>query len=366
MPPRRIAQIIATLDRAGAEKQLSLLATGLPRDEFVVHVLALTRGGPYEQTLRDAGIPVTVLHKRGKLDPLAFWQARRWLKRLQPDLVQTWMFTANAYGRAAALAAGLHPLVAAERCADPWKQWLQLAIDRTLARRTDRIVVNSPGVRDFYVAAGIAADKFTIIPNGVPAYHPSGGTRAELLAELKLPADARLIVLVGRLWPQKRVKDAIWAADLLKVIRGDVHLIIIGDGPQRDDLVRYRDQCEIQDRVHFLGARPDAMRFVERADLLWLTSAYEGLPNSVMEAMAAGVPVVATDIPGVRDLIIDGQHGLLVPVGDRAGLARCANRLLESPELHQRLGAAGRERMTREFSVEAMVKGYAELYRGLL
>lgn len=364
--PHRILQIIPSLDRSGAEKQLALLSQGLPRDEFEVHICALTRGGPLEADLRAAGVPVTILGKRWKVDPTAYWRLQRLIQQLRPELVQTWLFAANSYGRAAALWAGVPHIVASERCVDRWKVWHELAIDRWLAQRSARIIVNSSGVQQFYVEQGIAAEKFVVIPNAVAPTTVAPMPRAALLAELNLPPESRLIGAVGRLWPQKRVKDLIWAADLLKVIRNDVHLVVIGDGPERERLLRYRQRVHIEDHVHFVGHRDDVPRWLPNFDLLWLASGYEGLPNVVLEAMAAGIPVVATDIPGNRDLVIPGKTGYLVPVGDRAGLAQHANLLLNDATLRAALGGAGKARALSEFTVEKMVSRFAELYRQLL
>lgn len=363
----RILFIIPTLDRCGAEKQLTLLATGLPRDRFDVRVCALTRGGPLSEPLQAAGIPLTVIGKRLKIDPLAYWRLRRHIRQVAPDIVHTWIFAANAYGRWAAFSAGVRHVLAGERCVDPWKRAHELALDRYLARRTQRIVTNSTGVREFYVRHGIPGDKFEIIPNGiVPFVSAAALDRESLLNELGLAPGVRLIAAVNRLWPQKRIKDLIWAADLLKVIRDDVHLLIIGDGPQRWRLERFRDQCEIADRVHFLGERSDVPRFLPHLDCLWLGSEYEGQSNALMEAMAAGLPVVASDIPGNRDLVVHGTTGFLVPVGDRAGFARWTNTLLEDEALARRLGQAGRERMRTEFSVERMIQRHVALYERML
>jgi len=362
----RILHIIPTLDRSGAEKQLTLLACGLPRDEFDVHVCALTRGGPLLADLERAGVPATVIGKRWRLDPWAFWRLRRHVTRLRPEVVHTWLFAANAYGRAAALACGVPRLVAAERCVDPWKGDFELAIDRWLARRTDWLVANSPAVRDFYVGQGLPAERFAVIPNAVPAAAPSTITRRELLDQLGLPDGVRLIGLLGRFWRQKRIKDAIWVADLLKVVRSDTHLLVLGDGPQRLRLLRFRDQVRIRDRVHFLGRRDDALNLLPHFDVLLSTSAYEGQSNAILEAMAAGVPVVASDIPGTRDLVVHGETGYLAPVGARAEFAKYIHRLLDDPALAARLAAAGRRRAEQEFGVEKMIAGYATLYRGLL
>jgi glycosyltransferase involved in cell wall biosynthesis len=355
----RILQIIPTLVRGGAEKQLTLLACGLPREEFEVQVCVLSHLGPYEAVLREQGIPVDCIGKRWKVDPLAYVRLRRRIRRWQPDLVHTWLFAANSYGRQAARSAGVRHLVAGERCVDRWKVGYELAIDRSLAHHTQAIVANSTGVRDFYVQHGLPADRFQIIPNGIePDPRAARATRAELLDELRLPPDAKLIGAVGRLWPQKRYLDLIWAAELLRVARDDFHLLILGDGPQRDALQTYRDQIQATSRVHFLGERKDVSRWLPHFDCFWLASGYEGQSNALMEAMLAGVPVIVSDIPGNRDLVIPEESGLLVP--------RQTQRLLENRDLAKQLGAAAQQRMRSEFSVPKMINRHVELYRRLL
>jgi len=371
----RVLHVIPTLDQAGAEKQLALLACGLDRRAFDVHVCALTRLGPMAGPLRDAGIDVACVEKAWKVDPAAYWRLRKAIRRLAPDLVQTWLFAANSYGRQAARSAGVRRIVASERCVDPWKSWHQLAIDRHLARFSDRMVTNSSGVRDFYAGHGIPADRFTIIPNGVAL--PSDGepveSRSDWIAALQgelrcredLPANVRFIGAIGRLWPQKRHKDMIWASDLIAVIDKNVHVLVLGDGPEHERLERFAEKIESVPRVHFLGHRADAARFLPHFDLFWNASGYEGQSNGMMEAMARGIPVVASDIPGNRDLITHGETGCLFPVGDRAKFARHSLELLNDPERARAIGRAGRERIGREFSIEAMVGRYEALYREL-
>jgi glycosyltransferase involved in cell wall biosynthesis len=363
---QRILHIIPTLDPQGAEKQLTLLATGLPRDRFEVHVCALSRGGPYEAMLRHADIPVAVIGKRWKLDPGAYLRLKQYIADLRPDLVHTWLFAANSYGRAAALAAGVKHIVAAERCVDRWKMWHEFFIDRYLARRSERVVANSAAVRDFYIRHGMPAEKFTVIPNAVAPAAASSASRVELLTELGLPAEARLVGAIGRLWPQKRVKELIWAADQLRCVDDHAHLLIIGDGPLRAQLERYARLCEATERVHFLGTRSDVPRLLPHLDVLWLASGYEGQSNAIMEAMAAGVPVVATDIPGNRDLVVPGETGYLVSPDSRSAFAKSTLPILEDAALAHRLGAAGKARMLAEFSVAKMVERYVDLYCEIL
>lgn len=368
----RLLLIIPTLDRNGAEKQLTLLATGLPREEFDVEVCCLTRGGPLEQDLRAADIPVTIIGKRWKIDPVAYRHLAAHIRQVAPDIVHTWLFAANSYGRLAAERAQVPVIIAGERCVDPWKRWHELAIDRHLARHTQRLITNSSGVRNFYASHGIDPNLFAVIPNGIsvpPLDHTAQSLseqRVQLLDELGLPPTARLIGTVGRLWPQKRHRDLIWAADLLKCVHDDTHLIIIGDGPLRWRLERYTRQIEIMDRVHFLGEQADVQRFLPHFSCFWLGSEYEGQSNALMEAMAWGLPCVATDIPGNRDLVVPEQTGYLVPVGDRAELARKTERILENPAWAAQLGASGRARMEQEFSIAQMVARHAQLYRELL
>lgn len=376
----RILYIISALDRGGTARQLSLLARGLPRAEFDVQVCALRDVGqvanlpedmrrignsPYQE-LTAAGIPVAVLGQRWPVDLPALWRLKRLVAEFRPGVIHAWLPAANAYGCAAAKAGSTKNLVAGFRRVEPHKRPLARGIDRYVARRAACVVVNSPGVQESCLARGLPAEKLRVIPNGVPPAQASSLTRQQLLAKLGLPAGCRLIGAIGPLERRKRLKDTIWAADLLKVIRGDVHLLILGDGPHRQRLEKFRDQVRIGDKVHFLGERGDVPDLLPHLDVLWATGEYEGQCNAILEAMAAGVPVVASDIRGNRDLVLPEQTGYLVPVGDRAGFARRANRLLDDAPLAARLGRAGRERAEREFAPGPMIERYAELYRELL
>jgi glycosyltransferase involved in cell wall biosynthesis len=362
----RILHLIPSLSRSGTEKQLCLLAAGLTRANFDIHVCALAEGGPMADVLRVTGIQPTILQKRWMFDPRVYWMLRRLVDRLRPDVIHAWRCTANAYGLVAAIGGGVRRFVAGYRCMEPVTSSVQVRIDREVGRRSAGLVANSRGVKDLYVQNGLPNEKFQIIPNAVELPAPPTFTRRQILDELGLPEGSRLIGMAGRLLPHKRVKDAIWAADLLKVVRKDVHLLIFGDGPHRDRLRIFRDQVRIGDHVHFLGSRSDLPRFVPHFDLLWSTSAYEGQSNAILEAMAAGVPVVASDIPGTRDLVTPNETGMLVEVGNRAGFAREAHRILEDAGLARRLGQAGRDRVQREFTVEKMVANYIGLYHRLL
>ena len=357
--------LIPTLDRSGAEKQLSLLATHLPRDEFAVEVLTLDRAGPYADVLREQGINVTVLGKRLKFDPRVLRRLRSHLTESRCDILHTWLFAANAYGRLIRpQPAGLR-VVVSERCVDSWKQGWQLWLDRRLISRTDRLIANSQAVAEFYAGLGYPRERMSVIPNAVEQPPVPRLTRSALLQECGLPDDALLVCYVGRLAKQKRVDDLLWAAQVLRQAEPRAYFLIVGDGPERNRLEQHAREVECSGHVRFLGHRADAADIMQCCNVFWLGSSFEGMSNSLLEAMACGLPVVCTSIPPNREVVTHDVHGYLVDIGDGAAFAQYTVRLLQQPDLAGRLGAAGRARIEQEFTVQTMVERHVGLYRGL-
>ncbi len=357
---QRILHVIDTLDRSGTAQQLCLLARGLPQDAFEVHVCALTRGGPIGDVLARAGIPVRVIGRRWSADPATFWQLVRHVKELRPNSIHAWQAAGRAYAAAAARRCGVQRLVAVWREVQTSQGPLQATVDRYIGRRASAVVATCPAVRDYCIGQGIAAEKIAVISSGAGKAPPPVVTRGQILDRLGLPESVRLIGWAGRLEADRGGKDAIWAADLLKVIRDDVHLLIFGAGPHRQRLVLFREQVEIADKVHFLGERGDFAEFLPHFEQFWSTRRLPGQSQAILEAMAAGVPVVATDIPGTRDLIEHEASGYLFAPGHRAGLTRWAEFLLNHADAARQIGATGRQRVESEFSAEKMVQRWGE------
>ena len=361
LPVLRVLLLIPTLDASGAEKQLTLLAAGLPRERFDVRVVALTRGGPYADVLREAGVPVQVLGKRWKADATAWVRLRRELRAFQPHILHTWLFAANAYGRLSVRRGNAAKIIVSERCVDTWKAGWQLWLDRKLIGRTDALVANSHSVANFYRELGVPDALLHVIPNAI-APPAASLDRIALRRSLNVPDDARIVVSVGRLARQKRVDVLVWATQLLRQLAPNVYHLVLGDGPQRSRLQHLAQHFTCDDVTRFAGHRDDAAACMAAADVFWFASEFEGQSNSLMEAMAAGLPCIVSDIPANRELIVDGETGLLVRPGDSVAFAQYADRLLADPARAQRLGSAARHAMQTQHSVAAMVTAYETLY----
>jgi glycosyltransferase involved in cell wall biosynthesis len=359
--PVRVALLIDTLRPAGAEKQLVTVATGLDRRRFAPLVICLTDTGAYEGPLRAAGVPVRLVGKRHKLGLGAFARLRALLRRERPDVLHTWMFTCNLYGRLAARGLPLATL-ASEVAADPEKSAIRLAIDRLLAPSTSAFYVNSGAVARFYhERCGIPLEKLVVIPNGVRVVEATPVPRAAL----GVREHAFLVCGAGRLVREKGF-DRLVEALALPPLRGrDVELVLAGEGPERTALGRLAATRGLGGRVHLLGQRADLPGVLRAADAFVLSSRSEGMANALMEAMALGLPCVATPVGGVDELIVPGESGLVVETGAPGAIAAALGRLLDDPGLARRLGAAARERMARAFSVEANVQRFEALYARL-
>lgn len=343
-----------------------LLTAGLPRDRFQVEAAVLTRSGPLEADLRAAGVPITFINKRFKADPWALRRLTRFIKEGGFDVVQTWLFAANSYGRVAASRAGVPVIVANEMAVDLWKGRIERAVDRKLATTADRLVGNSRAVVDFYRTLGVPEDRLEMIHSGIvidgPEIEPD---RAGVRAELGFPADAPLILFAGRMAAQKRVGDLLRALDLVQIVEPSMRAALVGEGPLRARLEETARNYDLTERTRFLGHRDDVPRLMAAADIVVLPSEYEGLPNVLMEAMTLGKPVVATAAPGTTELVVDGETGVLVPIGDVPALARAARDLIRDPARARELGEAGRRRVAAEFRADAMIGRFAELYERL-
>ncbi len=362
----RLAFVIPALDQSGAERQLTLLATGLPREEYQVHVFALNHGGYFEQTLRDAAIPCTIIGKCCRFDPRAPWRLRQALRKFSPHLIQSFLFAANTCVRLPGVAPLRDtPLIISERCVDTWKTPWQLACDRLLAPRAAAVTANSESVSSFYRSLGVPAERLHVIPNAItPPAQPQDRTAAR--RQLQLSDHEFVIGFAGRLAPQKRLRDLIWAFHMLQLTHADLRLTLLGDGPQRSAMQEFAEHLGCADRVSFCGHQPAAAALCAAFDCFVLPSDFEGMSNSLMEAMLAGLPCIVSDIPANRELVQHEQTGLTYPVGDSLQLARAIQRVRDTPTLAAELARNATSFITSHCSYEQMLHSHQRLYAELL
>jgi L-malate glycosyltransferase len=246
---------------------------------------------------------------------------------------------------------------------------------RLTHRLASRVLVNSEAIRDHLLAGGrVAPEKIVVIRNGLSdaaerAALDKGGRakqRAALLRELNLDEGAKLIGLVARLQPVKGHRYFIEAASRIAAVEPKAHFLLVGDGALRREIEEQVARLGAGDRVHLLGARNDAALIAAGFDVAVLASLHEGLPNAVMEAMAAGAPVVATAVGGTTELVIDGATGFLAPPADADALAQRILDTLQNPELSARMAAQGRRRVLMQFSMRRMVESVERLYEEIV
>jgi glycosyltransferase involved in cell wall biosynthesis len=364
--PVPVALVITDLDVGGAERTLVALATGLDRRRWEPSVIALGPEGALAEPLRAAGIDTRCLGAEKRRPAQAVLRLAGALRARSPELIQSFMFHANIAAKLAAPLAGSPWVVGGLRVAERHKLW-HLSLDRWTSWLGTGSVCVSEGVRQFSRSVGRLNDeRLVVIPNAVD---PTPFDRAEPAnrASLGLPEDAFLALFVGRLDPQKGLPHLITAAEVVVRARPGWHLALAGDGPDRDRLVAQAASAPgLAGHFHWLGRRDDVPSLLKAADLLVLPSLWEGMPNVVLEAMAARRAVVATAVEGTDELVVPGETGWLIPPADPGALASALIEAAYSPDRTQRFGEAGRSRVEVEFALERMVAAYDRLWARIL
>jgi starch synthase (maltosyl-transferring) len=288
------------------------------------------------------------------------------LGRFRPALVQSFLFHANVAARVAAPWAGHPPVLGGLRVAEHQKRW-HLVFDRLTDPLGVGSVCVSQGVLRFSrEIAGLDPARLTVIPNGIdPA--PFDAAIPLRRGAIGVPDNVHLALYIGRLDVQKGLPDLLEAAERVIAQRPDWHLALAGDGPQRDWVrAQLADRPGLRVNVHWLGQRDDIPSLLKSADVLVLASRWEGMPNVVLEAMAARRPVIGTAVEGTEDLVVPGQTGWLVPRGDVAALCLALLEAADSPADCRRYGEEGRLRVERDFSLQGTVSAYEALWAGIL
>jgi glycosyltransferase involved in cell wall biosynthesis len=360
----RIALAIESSGPGGAENVVLHLAEGL-RQVGHSPVIVTLRPGWMTERAAAAGVPVWVAPQRSGLDPGWVPRFAARLRRERVKFVHTHEFAMNIYGGAAATLVGMASVATIHG-----RHWVadrprRAVAYRLLSRLGLRLVAVSHDLARFLAhRLSIPLETIAVVHNGIPI--PPSVPQAERAAKqqearagLGIPASGSLLVAVGNLYPVKDHANLLRAAAMLPGVR----VAIAGRGEEEAPLRALAAELAMMDRVHLLGLREDINRVLTAGDVFAQPSRSEGLPLAILEAMAAGMPVVATRVGGVPEAVLDGETGILVPPGDSAALALGLRAVLAMPDVGASLGQAGRLRAIRQFSVEHMVDCYRALYQ---
>ncbi|MFA5027725.1 MAG: glycosyltransferase [Candidatus Methylomirabilota bacterium] len=377
--PIRVARVIARLNVGGPARHTVLLAAGMDPRRFATTLIT----GRVEPDEGDFGflaaergvVPVTIPELSRALHPgrdlAVLVKLVRLFRRLAPDIVHTHTAKAGALGRVAALLAGVpvrihtfHGHVLDGYFSPPVSR-LFLAVERGLARRTDRIVILGPRLRAAMLALGIGRpDQYAVIPLGLELARFRSVRRdpLSLRATLGVPAGAPLLGSIGRLVPIKDHPTLFRALAAVPAGPAAPHLAVVGDGECRGELERLAEALGIGARIHFLGWRHDLEAILAGCDVVISSSRNEGTPVALIEAMAAGVPVLATDVGGVGDLVADGETGWLVPPADPGAMAARLQTLLADRAGAERAAARARDAVFARHDAPGLIRRMEALY----
>lgn len=370
--PIRVLQVITSLERGGAENHLLALLTHADRAAFEIEVAVLRGEGELVPIFRDAGIKVHLLRARTRFDPLALARLLALLRKGGFDIVHSHLFRADIYaGMAVAQLGQQRPLLVSTRHNDdrfflnPFVGILHYMV----SARQDLIIAISDHIARFTVARGVRhPGRVRRVYHGLEPILTRALERQgqRIRAELGIRDDELLVGNVGRLALQKGQRHLIAAMPLLLERVPFAHLVIAGGGDLEGYLRDLALEAGVADRVHVLGPRKDVPALMHAINVFAMPSIWEGFGLVLLEAMAAGRPIVASRVATIPEVVLDGETGVLVPAGDPVALADALALLAHDRALAERLGEAGRERLRRQFSIEKMVGDTELLYRELI
>ena len=355
-PPLTVLTVITPARYSGAERMAVYLADGLQQRGHRV-VFACKRNPLLLAALAERDLEGRVLPIAGKANLLAPFVLATEAYRVGADVIHTHLSTAGLWGSVAGQIAGI-----------PTLAHVHALNAQTCFMLADLVATCSRGVADFLVEQGMPASKIRVVYNGVhPEQFEGLPGRAAMREALDLWPDAPVIGAVAHLSPKKGQRHLVEATAILRERRPDLVCLLVGEGPDSEALAARARELGIEDAVRLLGYRDDAPAVMQAMDVVVLPSvAKEGLGVALIEAAFLGRPVVGSDAPGIREVIVDGETGLLAPVADSEGLARAIGAILADPAMAERMGESGRSRAREMFTIERMAQTAEAIYRELL
>ncbi len=388
MAPRKVVHIITRLDRGGSAQNTMLTVLGLDRTQFEPVVVTGQAGSWDAQggvmatnenvrrlekdTIRCHVVPSLVRHISPWQDLVALWSLIRLLKTERPEIVHTHTSKAGVLGRLAAWCAGVPVIVHTPHGHvfyghfSPARSWVFLQIERCLARITSWLIGLTSAERAEHLERGVGCSgRFAIIPSGIDVnrFRKARAAGKVIPDWFGCPAGAVVIGSIGWLTDIKGHRFLVDAVAALQKNCPNLHLVIVGSGDQHDALIAQAERAGIREAVHLVGHRDEVDVCLAGMDCFVLPSLNEGMGRALIEAMAAGLPVIASRVGGIPALIQDGENGLLVPAGDSRALAVALHRVIHQPQWARQLGEKATRSIGADYGAGSMVRAIEAVYR---
>lgn len=364
----RIWFVRTALDNiGGAERVIAQIMTHLPEDRFEPISVWLYEPGAFGEELAEKGIRTHTRLAKSRSDPWLFARLRKLAKQDKPHIIFTTENALACFWSGALRKLRLAPrLVIGFHTTRLQKKSVGVAT-RFAAPSADRLIALSPSHQHYW--EGITRcppEKFQIIPNGInlSRFHPAED-RLQARAEAGLPTDCPVVGLIAHLKPVKNLPLFVEVANRVLAAGEKAHFVIVGDGSEREPILAEIERRGLQAHFTLPGATSDPAAWHQRFDFLLLTSHSEAMPLTILEANACGAPAVATDVGGVRDVILQGETGFYSPAGEAEPLTQYLLQLIRDPALRQRMGETARQRAIQEYSLEGMLQRYSRLFEEL-
>jgi glycosyltransferase involved in cell wall biosynthesis len=366
----KLLKMLTNFRIGGTERQVANLALGIDSAQFDLHLACLCHTGELLADLEALHVPRPEFRIGSLYSPRTLWQGIRLAHYLRTNLIQivhSYGFYPNVFTVPVARLAGASIVVASIRDTGDLLTPMQTRLQKLVCRFADCVLVNAEAIRESLIEQGYDPHKIVVIRNGIALSNFARKERSAVLRrELGIPPSARLVAVFSRLNPMKGVEYFLDAAIVLAGRFPDVSFLVAGDGESKKELQERASSLGLGQRIVFTGFRCDVRDLLSEAAISVLPSLSEGTSNTLLESMAAGIPVVATNVGGNPEVIEDGVSGLLVPPRDSTALAAAIVRLLEDEDLASRLGQAGMRRVSELFSLSGSVQQTEHLYERLV
>jgi len=366
----KLLQMLTNFHIGGTERQVANLALGIDSSHFDLHLGCLRHSGELLAELETLRVPRSEFRIGSLYSPKTFWQGIRlahYVRRNLIQIVHSYGFYPNVFTIPVARLAGASIVVASIRNTCDLLTPLQRFLQKLVCRLADCVLVNAEAIRDNLVEQGYDRSRIVVIRNGITQSAFVGKTRGDALRrDLGVPHSARLVAVFSRLNRLKGVRYFLDAAIVVAERFPDAYFLVVGDGGSKQELEEQAHRLGLGQRIVFTGFRGDVPDLLAESAISVLPTLSEGTSNTLLESMAAGVPVIATRVGGNPEVIEEGVSGLLVPPRDSAALAAAIERLLVDEDLAKRLGQAGMRRVSELFSIEGSVHETEHLYQRLV